>query len=215
MVDFQVCRFRFTDCSYGDMAITAEDVEQRRTTVVSLPWTWLDQVHGNAVVTVGSPGEFAGTKADASVTSVKGAAVAIQIADCAPIALLAPGAVGVVHAGWRGLASGIVGNAVEALRKLSDGPISAVLGPCIHSKCYEFSYQDLQPLVEKFGQEVRCNSNDGALTFDLPAAVKIALARSGVETIDDVNICTACSSQHWSHRKRGDRQRQALVAWLE
>src|SRR6185295_8218635 len=89
------------------------------------------------------PAEDAGVEADAAVTSVPGAAIAVQTADCVPIALLADGAVGVVHAGWRGLAAGVVEGAVQMLREAGDGPVRAAIGPCIRARCYEFGASDL------------------------------------------------------------------------
>ncbi len=210
-----VGRFRFTERQDGDLAVRGEGVEHRRASVIDLPWTWLNQVHGGEVVTVDRPGDRAGVSADAAVTATAGVVVAVHTADCAPLALLAPGAVGVVHAGWRGLAAGIVANAVDALRRLSSGPISAVLGPCIRAECYEFGRVDLDVLASRFGEDVRSVSDRGTPALDLPATVRIALARSGVDSMRDVGCCTSCSSRHWSHRARGDLGRQALVAWLE
>ncbi len=210
-----VGHYRFTERQDGDLAVRAEGVERRRSDVVDLPWTWLNQVHGSTVVTVDRPGRHAGAQADAAVTAHAGVVVAVQTGDCAPIALLAPGAVGVVHAGWRGLAAGVVTNAVDALRRLSNGPIRAVLGPCIHAECYEFGGDDLDALAGQFGDAVRGVTRQGSPALDLPAATTIALSRSGVVSIDDVHCCTSCSSRHWSYRARGDAGRQALVAWME
>ncbi|MGK2958705.1 MAG: polyphenol oxidase family protein [Acidimicrobiales bacterium] len=210
-----VGHFRFTDCDDGDLAIRTVGVEQRRTRVVDLPWTWLNQVHGSAVVVVNHPGDHVGANADAAVTTSAGIALAVQTADCAPIALVGSGSVGVVHAGWRGLVEGIVENTVSALSGISSGPLQAVLGPCIHAECYEFGDHDLEKLVRHFGDEIRGETRSGTQSLNLPVAVKIALVRSGVETIDDVSSCTACSSRHWSYRARGDSKRHAVVAWLE
>lgn len=211
----RVGRYRFTERQDGDLAVRGEGVEHRRASVIDLPWTWLNQVHGGEVVTVDRPGEHVGASADAAVTAVSGIAVAVHTADCAPIALLAPDAVGVVHAGWRGLSSGVVANAVDALRRLSSGPISAVLGPCIHAECYEFGREDLDALAARFGDDLRAVTRRGSPALDLPAAVRTALAQSGVDSTHDVGCCTSCSPRHWSHRARGDVGRHALVAWLE
>lgn len=210
-----VGHYRFTERQDGDLAARAEGVDRRRSDVVDLPWTWLNQVHGSTVVTADRSGRQVGAQADAAVTAQAGVALAVQTGDCVPIALLAPGAVGVVHAGWRGLAAGVVMNAVEALRRLSNGPIHAVLGPCIHAECYEFGDEALDALAGQFGDGVRGVTRQGSPALDLPAATTIALSRSGVFSIDDVRCCTSCSSRHWSHRARGDVGRQALVAWME
>jgi copper oxidase (laccase) domain-containing protein len=117
------------------------------------------------------------------------------------VALVAPGAVGAVHAGWRGLTAGVLEAAVTEMRRRSKGPIRAVLGPCIHPECYEFSPADLEPIATRLGPEVEGRTAGGALALDLPVAVALALSNAGVDDIDDVNICTACSPDHFSHRR--------------
>ncbi|MBW3626261.1 MAG: polyphenol oxidase family protein [Actinobacteria bacterium] len=207
--------WRFTDRADGDLSITAEDVEARRRAVVDLPWTWLRQVHGSDVMVVGRPGEHAGRTADAAVTAVPGAAVAVQVADCAPVALLGPAGVGAVHAGWRGVVAGVVGAAVQRMRLLGPGAVRAVVGPCIRPCCYEFGADDLDRVATALGDGVRARTSDGRPALDLPGAVQRSLAAAGVADVVDEGVCTACSPRHWSHRARGDRRRQALVAWLE
>lgn len=182
---------------------------------MALPWTWLRQIHGSDVVVVEQPGEHAGTAADGAVTAVPGAAVAVQVADCAPVALLGVGTVGVVHAGWRGVAAGVLVTAVEAMRRLGPGPVRAVVGPCIRPPCYEFGAGDLDLVAATLGNGVRARTSAGRPALDLPAAVRRSLATAGVDDVTDEGVCTACSPRHWSHRATGDRRRQALVAWLE
>jgi polyphenol oxidase len=205
---------RFTGRRHGDLAVGAPGVEAQRRAVADHPWTWLRQVHGPAVVVVTEPGEHAGVTADAAVTAVPGAVVSVQTADCAPIALVAPGAVGAVHAGWRGLAAGVVPAAVAALRELTPGPVRAVLGPCIRPDCYEFGSDDLDEVAGALGDAVRSRTATGAPALDLPAAVRSELAAAEVDDVEDLGTCTACSEDHWSHRARGDVERQALAAWL-
>lgn len=207
-------RFVFTDRSHGDLAVTGDSalLATRRDAVAPLPWTWLRQVHGADVVVVRSPGAHAGMAADAAVTSVPGAVVAVATADCAPLVLLADGAVGVVHAGWRGLLAGVVGRAVEALADL--GPVRrAVLGPTIAAHHYAFGADDLDSMVQRFGPEVCSTTWDGTPALDVPATVAAALAEYQVP-LAVVGVCTACSPNHWSHRARGERGRQVAVAWV-
>lgn len=206
---------RFTDRSHGDLAVGAPGLDARRRAVVDFPWTWLHQVHGVEVVVVRRPGEHAGAHADAVVTDVPGAVVAVQTADCAPVALLAPDAVGAVHAGWRGLVAGVLPAAVAALRTLSDGPVRAVLGPCIGTGCYEFGADALDDAVVALGAEVRGTTAAGRPALDLAAGVRASLRTVGVTDVVDVGVCTACSVDHFSHRARGDAGRQSLAVWLE
>jgi YfiH family protein len=206
---------RFTTRADGDLAVDAEGVAARRAAVVDLPWTWLRQVHGADVVRVRAPGDGAGTEADAAVTNVPGAVLAVQAADCAPVVLLGGTVVGVAHAGWRGLVAGVLPAAVAAVRDLGAGEVRAVLGPCIGPCCYEFGPSDLGRVAAVTGGAVSARTAAGSLALDLPAAAGAALA--GVEVALDVSgwWCTACEpARSWSHRARGEAGRQAALAWL-
>jgi YfiH family protein len=196
------------------VSIVRADVAARRRAVVDLPWTWLHQVHGAGVVRVSTPGEHAGTKADAAVTAEAGCALAVLTADCAPVALASTeGVIGVAHAGWRGAGAGVLEATVAAMRELGATDVKAVIGPCIHAECYEFGAAELDQLAGRLGDAVRAATTEGRLALDLPAAVRSALQRAGVETIDDVDVCTACSSDHYSWRARNESARQATVVW--
>jgi polyphenol oxidase len=183
---------------------------------VDRPWTWLRQVHGNRVVTVREPGEGAGEAADAAVTTVTGAVLAVHTADCAPVALVADGgAVGVAHAGWRGLAEGVVEAAVADLRAEADGPVHAVVGPLIGPECYAFGADDLQQVADRLGPDVVGRTAAGDPALDLPAGVRAALEAAAVDEITFVGTCTACGPDAFSHRARADEGRQAVLAWIE
>jgi YfiH family protein len=211
----------FTDRGAGDLGHAGEhvhavrpEVEARRRAVVDLPWTWLRQVHGDRVVVVTEPGGGAGQRADAAVTDRPGCALAILTADCAPVALVAPdGVVGVAHAGWRGLVGGVLERTVERMRASGASDVRAVLGPCIRPGCYEFGADDLARVARRLGDGVRATTAGGAPALDVPAGVRAALAKAGVADVDDVGVCTACSPVHFSHRARGELERQALVVW--
>lgn len=209
---------RFTDQSDGDLAIAGapRDLAARRARIVDAPWTWLRQVHGARVVLVDAPGAHAGEEADAAVTNVEGAPLAIHTADCAPVLLSSPGVIGVAHAGWRGLAAGVIEATLAAMGELGAAPgrVQAEIGPCIRARCYEFSQQDLDTVAAAAGPEVRATTAWKTPALDVPAGVRAALGRSGVRSIADSGICTACSPNHWSYRAHGDTARQAAVAWL-
>ena len=163
---------------------------------------------------VTEPGEGAGRQADAAVTTTAGCVLAVQTADCAPILLLADGGIGVVHAGWRGLEAGVIEAAAAALGALGSVVHTAVLGPCIRARCYEFGPAELDQVARRYGPTVRGTTSWGTPALDLAAGVAVAAERLGL-TFDDGGTCTACSPRHFSHRARGDAGRQALVAWLE
>lgn len=172
------------------------------------------QVHGSHVAVVGGPDD-AGATADAAVTAVPGLALAVYTADCAPVVLVTPGAVGVAHAGWRGLVDGVLQNAVAALRTLGGGPVAAHVGPHIRSRCYEFGSDDLAVVADRLGPRVRASTAWGTDALDLTAGVVAALAEVGVDEVHDSGVCTACSPFHFSHRARVDRGRLASVTWID
>ena len=211
----------FTGRAEGDMGHgggwveqVRPDVESRRRAVVDLPWTWLRQVHGADVVHVARPGDSAGTRADASVTDQAGCALAVLTADCAPVALASvEGVIGVAHAGWRGAAAGVIETTVTEMRRLGATAIEAVIGPCIRPECYEFAPVDLDAVAARLGDAVRATTAAGTPALDLPAAVRVALDRADVDRVTDVDVCTACSPDHFSWRARKEQQRQAAVVW--
>lgn len=203
----------FTDRAAGDLAVGSAGVDGRRAAVAPVPWTWLHQVHGPRVVVVTHPGEHAGEEADAAVTATPGCTLAVQVADCAPVVLVSDSVLGVAHAGWRGIAAGVLPATVKAMRSLDAGPIRATIGPCIHAGCYEFGASDLDDVAAVLGDGVRGVTSDGRPALDVPAAVRASLADAGVVDVDDTGVCTACSAEHWSFRARGDAARQAVVAW--
>jgi polyphenol oxidase len=180
-------------------------------------WISLHQVHGARVYPAdrfpsGTPripgGPTAGKpapQADAAVSTGANAVLSVLTADCGPVALVAPGVVGAVHAGWRGILAGVIEGAVAEVRQRTTGPVRAVLGPCIHPECYEFSATDLDPIAARLGPEVAGTTADGQPAFDLPRAVQLALTGAGVTDITDVGVCTACSADHFSHRRDGRR----------
>jgi YfiH family protein len=193
---------------------------------------WVDQVHGSTVIVVGErsrPSSFGPTAAgapahavaavasgtgDALVSMVPSVALTVLTADCAPIALgSAEGVFAAVHAGWRGLAEGVVEAAVTTMRSLGAGEVAGALGPCIHAECYPFGADDLDGVAAVLGDRVRGRAGDGRPALDLPAAVATALQASGVARVPGVDACTSCAGGYFSHRARADPGRQAMVVW--
>ncbi len=173
-------------------------------------WVWLRQVHGADVVTVTeAPG--APPEADAAVTTTVGLPLVVLVADCAPIALVAPGGVAVVHAGWCGLEAGVIEHAVAELRRVGGDPVTAALGPCIHPAQYEFGPELLDRIAARVGPEVVGRTVDGRPALDVPAGVRAALAKVGVDDLIDVDVCTATSPDHYSARHEGTTGRQGVV----
>ena len=209
-------RVRFTGRPEGDLRPVLPATPARLAAIAGRPVSWLRQVHGSRVVVVDGSRPVEGEEGDALVAASPGAALAVLTADCAPVALASPeGVVAAVHAGWAGLAAGVVGGAVGVMRDLGATSVEAALGPCIHAECYEFADVDLAPLVRAFGPGVRGTTGAGRPALDLPAAVRAALDAAGAGLVADDGSCTACATdRYWSHRARRDVERQATVVWM-
>ena len=180
------------------------------------PTTWLDEVHGTEVVEVRRPGAGCGVAADAVVTAEPGVALGVWVGDCAPVVLVGEsGAVGAVHAGWKGLRDGVLEAAVRRLRALGSDALTGAVGPCIHAECYEFGADDLARIEAALGAQVRATTSWGTTALDLRGAVATELGRLGVAHHDLGAPCTACDTQYWSHRARGELGRQGMAVWVE
>lgn len=208
---------RFTDSNDGSFALSEPDetLNARRARQAARPVTWLRQVHGATVVRVDEPGGSCGVEADAAVTEVPGVALSVITADCAPVLLASSSAVGAVHAGWRGLVAGVIPATIEALRDLGATEITAWLGPCIRARCYEFGAADLDEAAAVLGPTVRSTTVWGTPALDVTAGVRSSLAAAGVDGLNDIGVCTACSPVHFSHRARVEPGRHAGMIWLE
>ena len=158
------------------------------------------QVHGTDVVQA-DPDAVA--EADGQVTTERGVAAMALVADCLPIALVAPEGVGMLHAGWRGLAGGVIDNGVAALRDPGAERIHAAIGPGAGPCCYEV------------GEEVHAAFGTSGRTVDLKAIARERLTAAGVEDVHDCGLCTMHDpGRFFSHRRdRGVTGRQAGVAW--
>ncbi|MFV1991915.1 MAG: polyphenol oxidase family protein [Acidimicrobiales bacterium] len=199
----------------GDFSIECTDRDKNQQRLVAAHWTWLRQVHGNTVLRVDAPGDHSGAEADALVTNAVGAVLSVRTADCAPVVLFSEGgAVGIAHAGWKGLAAGVLEATVSELRSLCAGEVTAVLGPCIHSCCYEFGAAELDLLSAHLGDAVVGTTRSGAPALDLVAGVRAVLNGQGVELryVDDA--CTE-DPQLFSHRLRQQSERMVTCIWIE
>jgi hypothetical protein len=148
---------------------------------------------------------------DGAATALADVPLVTLGADCAPIALANDTAVAAIHAGWRGARDGVVEQGVAALRRLGTGPVRAAIGPCICVRHYEFGADALEPLVARFGASVAGVTDDGRAAFDLPLALRLALAGAGVDEVTDTRCCTVESSDHYSYRRDGVTGRHGVV----
>jgi len=168
------------------------------------------QVHGTAVQRVrsqgGTGGEAVAIDADGHATSARGLGMTVLVADCLPVALASGRAVAMLHAGWRGLAAGVLEEGIRAVRELGgEAPIAAVIGPGAGSCCYEV------------GGEVHAalggNHRPGG-HIDLRARAPERRGAGGGVDVLDLELCTICDERFFSHRREGALAgRQAGVAW--
>jgi YfiH family protein len=145
-------------------------------------------------------------EADGHVVSELGVVALVFVADCLPIALAGPGGVALLHAGWRGLAGGIIASGVGAVEATT-----AALGPGIGPCCYEVGEEVLEPF-RRLGGGVATGP-----MLDLAEAARRLLAEAGVAQIELAGLCTSCEEElFFSHRRdRGRTGRQAGIAWIE
>lgn len=200
-------RAQVADEGMDDPARVAEN-QQRFARALGATPVWLNQVHGAEVVRLSSHDMAGGAsvhRADASVTSVPGLACCVQVADCLPVLMAAPGgrAVGAAHAGWRGLAAGVLGHCLDALCELAScGPdeVQLWLGPCIGPQAFEVGADVLEafgasvaPGVAAPGFVAKGDSGRGGgarWLADLPALARRQLQAKGAQRITGGTWCT-------------------------
>jgi len=199
-----------TDRSDGDFHIDSPSTAERRADITSEPWVVVRQVHSARVVDAADMD--APIEADAIITDAVDVPIAVQGADCAPVAFATTsGPIAVAHVGWRGLVAGIIEETVD---RLGDVPHTAIVGPTICAACYEFSATDLDTVAERYGDTVRATTTAGTPALDMAEGIRAALAASGIGDVRFVSGCTSCDASGFSHRRNADRQRHALVAVL-
>jgi polyphenol oxidase len=176
------------------------------------------QVHGNKIVTVSDHSAREGISAQASpvleadglITNVKGVGLMIKVADCVPVFFYDPAqrAIGLVHAGWRGTAAGIISAAIDALRETygtKPEQLIAGIGPGIGSCCYEVGNEVCDAFGDRdSGSFLSPAPGSGAPHLDLKRAIFFDLLRCGVnpDTVDVADACTFCREDlFFSHRR--------------
>lgn len=201
---------------------------------------WLRQVHGTRVLRFGAgsggethplpgpplEGEGAGAKAgagaepeaDAAVTSVPGVVLAILTADCLPVVFAARegGEAGVAHAGWRGLAAGVLEETVAAM-DTAPGDLVAWLGPAAGPGAYEIGEEVFDAFVSRDARAraAFAATRPGHWRVDLYALARQRLEDAGVATVRGGGLCTISDPRRFfSHRRDGRSGRLATLAWI-
>ncbi|HEX2032459.1 MAG TPA: polyphenol oxidase family protein [Actinomycetota bacterium] len=197
-------------------------VENRRRAARALgvpPFALARQVHGRGVVRIGPRRAGAGFDApagilgpaDALVTARPGTPVAVLVADCVPVVLADGGTVAVVHAGWRGIAAGILQRAAALLPDGGAAAIGPAIGPC-H---YEVGEDVAAAVDAATGNRARVERRAGRAFLDLPRTAEAVLRDAGIAEVERADDCTACHpDRFFSYRRDGRSGRQAGVAML-
>jgi len=177
---------------------------------------WIKQVHG---VTVIDPERATPeTEADGAVTRRLGRVCVVMTADCLPVFLSdrAGQAVGIVHAGWRGLAAGVIENAVRAMA-LPPENLIAYIGPGIGARRYEVGEEVRRAFVDKDPSAASSFApGRGERHFaDLYALARARLAAAGVTDAYGGGLCTASDERFFSFRRDRATGRMASLIWLE
>lgn len=212
----------FGGADADDPAAVAENQRRFAEAIGAVP-AWLEQVHGAEVVRVDAAA--AGVpppRADASVCAEPGIACTVLVADCLPVLLCSADgrAVGAAHAGWRGLAAGVVEATVAALCELAACPaaqLRAWLGPCIGPRAFEVG----RDVVDAFAADGDCfvprPRPDGSARWlaDLPALARRRLVRAGVTAVSGADACTVEDrDRFYSYRRDGRTGRMAAAVWI-
>ncbi len=195
-----------TTRDFGDMA--SDEARARLCRLLPASPAWLKQVHGTEVVEAGLPAR----EADAAVTRSKNTVCAVQMADCLPVLFAdeTGTAVAAAHAGWRGLAAGVLETTLRAMA-IPPHKLHAWLGPAIGPQAYEI------------GEEVRAafNGYEAAMRPTRPGHWHLdlyAVAREKLKALKTVSGGTCCTytdaARFFSYRRDGTSARMAAVIWL-
>jgi polyphenol oxidase len=181
---------------------------------------WLEQVHGVAVFEHDGALPAAPPRADAAVTASPGQVCAVLTADCLPVVFASRDGtrVGVAHAGWRGLADGVLEATVAALG-VPPAEIVAWLGPAIGPQAFEVGEDVRTAFIARAAENASAFApNDaGRLNADLYRLARLALARVGVHEVTGGGLCTVTDADRfYSFRRDGAcTGRMATLAWIQ
>lgn len=172
---------------------------------------WLNQVHGTRVLVAGGDEN---TRADAAMTSDVGLPLCVLVADCVPILLCNRNgtSIGVAHAGWRGLADGVIGSIVAAMN--ASGELTAWIGPAI-GPCHFEVGADVKQQFPDSESSFQAGKRDNHWMMDLRREARRQLVQSGVDRVTAIDLCTSCNNEDlYSYRREGVTGRFAALIWI-
>lgn len=202
----------------GDDLVKVEQNRQWLTEQANMPSApaWLNQTHSTVVEEVNAPTSQV-LNADGVFTSTTNVVCSAMTADCLPVLLtnVQGTQVAAVHAGWRGLASGIVENAVEKF----DGEVMAWIGPAIGAQVFEVGKDVVDAFVSIEANAMVAftpRKQEGKWLADMNQLVTQRLQRVGVNQVYYSELCTFEDAERfYSYRRDGVTGRQATFIWIE
>lgn len=199
----------------SDDPFTVAANRNRLDTLVPSEPVWLEQVHGTAVVMAESAG--CAPQADACITRATNAVCVVMTADCLPVFLCddAGTVAGVAHAGWRGLADGVIESTVIAMKTMP-ASLMAWLGPAIGPQAFEVGPEVRETFLKNdAASEFAFTPRDGKYLADLYLLARQRLRALGVTRIYGGDFCTFSDAQRFfSYRRDGRTGRMASLIWL-
>lgn len=206
----------------GDLVAAVGVNRERLGVAAALPANprWLRQVHGTAVADLDLDGAGAAPPvADAAMTRTAGLICTILTADCVPVLFACDRgeAVAAAHAGWRGLAAGVLPATLAAVG-LAPARVLAWIGPCIGPDHYEVGAEVREGLLASSPGAARAFTANarGRWHADLALLVRLQLESLGLTRIYAAGLCTHAEPERFfSHRRDGETGRQASLIWLE
>lgn len=212
------------DVAADDAAVVQRNRERLRAGLPAMP-RWLQQVHGTDVVDLDDlpQGLAAVPQGDAAVTRRPGTVCCVLVADCLPVLLADAQGRGVAaaHAGWRGLAGGVIQNTVQRLRDRLGDPAAALLGylgPAIGPAHFVVGPEVRDAMLQRLPEAAKAfvPATPGRYRADLFRLARQALAQAGVVQVHGGGLCTVADpGRFYSFRRDRVTGRHAALIWIE
>jgi hypothetical protein len=195
----------------GDMS--RPEIRSRLRALVPAEPAWLKQVHGIGVLDLDE--KPIAMEGDASVARVPGTVCVVGAADCMPVLLAdeAGGVVAAAHAGWRGMAAGVIESTLAAMKVPAAG-VLAWLGPAIGPQAYEVG-EDVRAALASYESAFSSPTRPGHWLLDLYSVARQRLAQAGVKKVYGGGFCTYSEpARFFSYRRDRTGERMAALVWL-
>jgi YfiH family protein len=211
----------------GDDPTTVQKNREALKVVLPNEPIWLNQVHGTQVIDADCRNDWSDMpSADASVTSTPGKVLAIMTADCLPVLLASSDGkvVGAAHAGWRGLAAGVIEQTVALMRSKqtqqaqTQSDIIAYLGPAIGPHAFEVGSEVRDIFIAQNPASATCFEQlkeNGKYLADIYGLATLRLNALGVEQIQGGDECTLQNPDYFSYRRDQQMGRMGSFIWIE